>query len=187
MKPTQSESHSAENTYFLLKKILEYNHRKESFSDAKLIRDDPGCHPNTIRNIRTKLLNQGIIQQDSNQKLLNNEKQYTIVSIDDAKSLQEKCSKLFTRNDTNRYMGKFYKRFGIRIKKILNVKYFSKKITQEFPLKKYMQNFCPNCSKKGLRQLKQNSRPLDRRCHYCKINFQYGENSEGIMYAIKKK
>ena len=186
MKPTQGESHHAENMYRVLDAILKLAKGGKGVSDITLIRTG-FFYSHTVRNIRKKLLNMKIIEQDLTQKPPNNEKVYKICSIKKARQLRELNWEISQGNTSKKILGKFYKRFGIRIKETFVMRYKQKPkklVPETYPGKLYRKKICPICSKKGLREFKHGG-PIDRRCHYCKYTFQYGQNFEGLMRAVK--
>jgi len=188
MKPTQGESHQAESMKILLREMIELAKNGKGFSDNKLIKLS-FMYPHTVRNIRKKLVEMKIIQQDLSQKLPNNEKVYRVYSIKQAEQLERINSELSDSNERRRSLGKYYKKYGIRVNHTFKMRYYppQKQAPETYPWKLYRKKMCPICSKKGLRDFKHGDEfsTIDKRCHYCKYTFQYGQNWEGVMYVRK--
>jgi len=186
-KPTQGESHQAENMYWFLKEILELADKGEQFSEKKLIEAN-FTTSNTVRNVHKKLLEMNIIELDESQKLLNNEKFYRIRNIKKTIKLLKWNNKIYEHNQATKIVGKYYPNLDIRIKEQFQMRYYlksQKSFPETYPRKLYLKKICPLCSRKSLRDFTHGSNvgPIDKRCRYCKCIFQYGQNPEGIMYV----
>jgi len=164
----QAESHKTENIRKYLAVLLDWTTK---ISDTRMLKILPIKSLNTIRRIRIRLVESGILRR-TNDKMSNNEKLYEIINRQKAHRLFNECSEIIKSknpvfHETNVSYFKKWKPF-------VRISYQSKNLKRKshlYPLRLYKANVCPVCQGSLINMKFSSYNELDRRCSKCKMLF----------------
>lgn len=152
-------------------------------SDKFMIQRLPHLFKNTVRSIRQKLQNDGILDEVKVNKK-NNEKEYCITNIEKAREYlnnyvrihldKQELKTSALHNSWILEPSNFPEGFFlIRFSQLVN------RSAQLYPVKFYKDGICPLCNSNSLRDFKHNyADELDRKCFHCKSTFSH---SKGVL------